>query len=249
MRIYYDVNRIPDTGPAETSSIILAALPDPPVGTMTRINGRFPFPVPDEIGALTVSSASRLLDNSVPADYLPGLVEAGLLRVSGKSNIVYNPLLKSADLSAFALAATFPPGEPCRYRFGRVGAATTGGVTIPAQNSYTVPVRPGLLLTSPTVAALPVSETVLYWKVYRVGATHEVVNYGTGDNTPAYKTLEELDPDELEVYVSADNGLNYELATTPLAPVAMAFPGADLILAFRNPSASDLVLASYALMY
>lgn len=249
MRIYYDVNRIPDTGPAETSSIILGVLPDPPVGTVTRINGRFPFHVPDEVGALTVTSASRLLNTASLPDYLPGLVEDGLQRVSGKTNVVYNPLLKSADLSAFALAATFPPGEPCRYRFGRVGTATTGGVTIPAENPHTAPARPGLLLTSPTVSGLPVSETVLYWKVYRVGATHEVVNYGTGDNTPAYKTLEEIDPDELEVYVSADNGLNYELVTTPFAPVTMVFPGTDLILAFRNPSSSDLVLASYALMY
>jgi hypothetical protein len=62
MRIYADVNRLPDNPAAEVESVIFQVAPSPPVGTLTPANGKFVVDIPDGVFPPRVDMASRLIN-------------------------------------------------------------------------------------------------------------------------------------------------------------------------------------------
>jgi hypothetical protein len=115
MRVYADVNGIPDLPPEPTSYIIQVG-PSPEVGTATPINGKFVVDIPDGVVVPAITPSTRLVD-SVSPDYLPGDIYDGLRRTfPGYANVEFNQLLTSTDMALLDTGATFPydPGPPIK---------------------------------------------------------------------------------------------------------------------------------------
>ena len=262
MRIFADVNRLPDLPAAEVSSVILQVAPSPSVGTLTPINGKFVVDVPDGVFPPRVTTDSRLLNPT--GEIVTGIYQGLLRAFPGYSNIIFNQLLTSADIDLLDPAATFPHdmGPPVRTwdsRFqtgtptGPTKGVAPGSVAVLGENPYTTPPRPGVLITknidisSPTGGA-GAKNFVVYWKVYRMTVTDDVMDFSTGTNTPAIKNLEEADQDDVEVFLSVNNGGGYT-PVTRLSPVATCDPGTDVRLAFVNHNRQKVYLTAYAVMF
>jgi hypothetical protein len=260
MRIYADVNRLPDAPLVETSSVIIQVAPSPPVGSSTPINGRFVVDIPEGVQPPLVNESSRLIN---PTGNIVAPIYEGLRRSFPRyANVVYNQLLTSADISLLDPLATFPfnPGPPAeswpsRFQTGdpMVGVAP-GAVSILPENPHTVPPRPGLLITDtidigPATGGLGAKNFVVYWKVYQMSVTHDVMNYTTADNAPAIKNLVEVDQDtEIEVYLSTNDGGGY-IPVTRLSPCVTCDPGTLIRLAFVNHNPHKVYLTAYAILF
>lgn len=262
MRIYADVNRLPDNPAAETASVILQVAPSPPPGTYTPANGKFVVDIPDGVVPPGVGMASRLIN---PTGNIVGSIYQNLLRAfPGYSNVVYNQLLTSADIDLLDPTATFPhdPGPPVhswpsRFQTGNPTGATKGvapgSVAVLGENPYTTPPRPGVLITknidiASLTGGLGAKNFVVYWKVYRMTVTDDVMDFSTGTNTPAIKNLEEADQDDVEVFLSVNNGGGYT-PVTRLSPAVTCDPGTDVRLAFVNHNRQKVYLTAYAVMF
>ena len=262
MRIYADVNRLPDNPAAEGSSVIIQVAPSPPVGTLTPANGKFVVDIPDGVFPPRVDMNSRLIN---PVGDIVGGIYQGLLRAfPGYSNVVYNQLLTSADIDLLDPTATFPhdPGPPVhswdsRFQTGTPTGATKGvapgSVALLGENLHTTPPRPGVLITknidiSASTGGLGAKNFVVYWKVYEMAVTDDVMNYSTGTNTPAIKNLVEVDQNDVEVFLSVNNGGGYT-PVTRLSPTVTCDPGTDVRLAFVNHNSHKVYLAAYAILF
>lgn len=263
MRIYADVNRLPDNPVAETDSVILQVAPSPLVGVSTPINGKFVVDVPDGVFPPRVTEASRLIDSS-SAGYLMGEIYENLRRsFAGYPHVVYNPLLTSSDVGELDPAATFPfdPGPPAqswpsRYQIGRAVApagVAPNSVAVLPENPYTTPPRPGVLITDtidvgPSTGGAGANNFVVYWKVYATNVTHDVMDYGTGGNSPAIKNLVEIPQDSIEVFLSVNDGAGYT-PVTRLSPCVTCDPGTLIRLAFVNHHPYKVYLTAYAVLF
>lgn len=262
MRIYADVNRLPDSPASETESVIIQVAASPPVGTLTPANGKFVVDIPDGVFPPRVDMSSRLIN---PVGNVVEGIYQGLLRAfPGYSNVVYNQLLTSADIDLLDPAATFPhdPGPPVhtwasRFQTGTPTGGTKGvspgSVAVLAENPYTTPPRPGVLITknidiSALTGGLGAKNFVVYWKVYGMSVTHDVMNFSTGTNTPAIKNLVEVDQNEVGVFLSVNNGGGYS-PVSRLSPTATCDPGTDVRLAFVNHNSHKVYLAAYAILF
>jgi hypothetical protein len=266
MRIYADINRLPDAG-AEPDLVIIQVAPTPAVGSApVPINGKFYVDIPDGVSPPAITAASKLLGG---ASIIPEIFTGLLSKFPKYSFVRSNTLLVSADVAALDLAATFPAsaGPPpvawtTRAQVGRgAGPGAVGlapnAVAILAQNNTTSPVRPGLLITD-TIdisADIPAgaSELVVYWKIHEYGVTSDVMDYDSpspGTNTAAIKQLSEVNqsPADFEVYLSTNDGTGYSLVSR-LIPCAVCGPGTLIRLAFVNKSTTKRYLASYAILY
>ncbi|OHD80637.1 MAG: hypothetical protein A3J97_05910 [Spirochaetes bacterium RIFOXYC1_FULL_54_7] len=264
MRIYADVNRFPDLLAGETSSVIIQVAGTPEVNTATPINGKFVVGIPDGVTPPVITSASRLLDPSVPPGILPTIYNSLLAQYPTYGNILYNPILNASDIAKLDATAVFPwdPGPPIktwssRFQTGTPLGGTKGvapnSVAVLPENSTTTPIRPGVLITDKIdIAAytggLGASSFVVYWKVYQMSVTNDVMNYTSGVNTPALKNLIEVDQDILDVFLSCDNGVGYTQASR-LATVSTGVPGNDVRLAFINHTRSKVYVTAYAVMF
>jgi len=266
MRIYADINRLPNAG-AEPASVIIQVAPTPAVGSSTPANGKFYVEVPEGVSPPVVTTSSRLL-GAVPANIVPAIYN-GLLRAFSRYDFVsYNALLVSADVDLLDLTATFPvdPGPPAvkyitRAQVGRGLAAEEGlapnSVALLAQNDTTTPARPGLLVTD-TIdisADIPAGTTdfLVYWKIHEYAVSADVMDYDSaspGTNEAAIKSLVEVDqsPSDLEVYLSANDGGGYSRVER-LVPCSVCDPGTLIRVAFINKSSTKRYIASYALLY
>lgn len=267
MRIYADINRLPNTGP-EPSSVIVQVAPTPPVGATTGSNGKFYVDVPDGVFPPAIGADSRLLGPS-PANIVPSIYGGLLARFPAYNYVRYNALLTSADVDLLDLSATFPvsPGPPpvsfrTRVQVGRGGILNAGlapnSVAVLPQNGTTTPVRPGCLITDTIDISgdLPggASSFLVYWKIHQFVVTPDVMAYdgpGVGTNEAASKKIEEIDqePADFEVWISANDGGGYSRVRR-LAPVTVCDPGTEIRLAFLNKSPTlKRYLAAYALIY
>lgn len=264
MRIYADVNRLPNAAPETTSTIIQVGL-SPSVGTQTPINGKFVVDIPEGVTPPRITELSRLVD-SVDPNYIVDDLYEGLRRAfPDYRNVVYNQLLTSNDVLGIDSTATFPyhPGPPARawasrYQTGRGSGAPVGlspcSVALLPENTTTAPPRPGLMVTktidiSAATGGRGANNFIVYWKVYRMVVTDDVLNYGTGANTPTIKNLLEINQDEIEVFLSVNDGAGY----TPvprLSPVVTCEPGTRLRLAFVNHHPINKVyITAYAVLF
>jgi len=267
MRIYADINRLPNVGP-EPDSVIIQVAPTPPVGSApVPSNGKFFVDVPDGVFPPPINAGSKLLGPG-PLNIVPSIFN-GLLRAFPRYSFVrYNALLVSADVDALDLTAEFPVSSgppPVKYitraQTGRGGVPNAGlapnSVAVLAQNSTTTPVRPGCLITD-TIdisADIPAgaSEFIVYWKIHEYTVTEDVMAYdgpGVGTNEAALKGLVEVEqsPADFQVYLSANDGGGYS-PVGRLVPCAVCDPGTLIRLAFVNTSPNKRYLASYALLY
>ena len=263
MRIYADVNRFPDLLAGETSSVIIQVAGTPEVNTVMPINGKFVVDIPDGVTPPVITSASRLLDPSVPPGILPTIYNSLLAQYPAYGNILYNPLLNSSDIAKLDATAVFPwdPGPPIktwasRFQTGTPLGGTKGvapnAVAILPENGTTTPVRPGVLITDKIdiggVVPLGASAFVVYWKVYQMSVTNDVMNYTSGVNTPALKNLIEVDQSLIDVFLSVDDGVGYTQVSR-LTTVSTGAPGTDVRLAFINHTNSKVYIAAYAVMF
>lgn len=267
MRIYADINRLPDVGP-EPDSVVIQVAPTPPVGSSpVPANGKFYVELPDGVSPPPIGVGSKLL-GPPPANILPAIYNGLLARFPKFSFVRYNALLTSADMAALDLGATFPgiPGPPpvtwaTRAQVGRAVGPNAGlapnAVALLPENTTTTPSRPGVLITDTIDISgdIPAGTTefLVYWKIHEYAVTPDVMDYdgpSSGTNEPAIKGLYEVDqsPTDLEVYLSANDGGGYS-PVRRLIPCAVCDPGTQIRLAFVNKSPTKRYLASYALLY
>lgn len=265
MRIYADINRLPNSGP-EPDSVIVQVSPTPPEGTSVPSNGKFYVDVPEGVFPPAISFASRILGGG---SFLPQIYNGLLRQFPAYRFVRFNPLLTSADVDGLDLTATFPVSggpPPVSYRtraqVGRGGILNAGlapnSVAILPQNSVAVPVRPGVLITdtidiSPDVPA-GASNFAVYWKFHEYSVTPDVMAYdgpNVGLNEASMKNLLEVnqEPADFEVYLSANDGGGYSRVRR-LVSLPVCDPGTLIRLAFVNKSPSTKrYLASFALLY
>lgn len=261
MRIYADVNRLPDLSVNETDSVIIQVSPTPPVGTYTPVNGKFVVDIPDGVVPPTINETSRLIN---PLNNVVDPIFQGLLRAfPGYRNVSYNPLLTSTDLALLDTTATFPfnPGPPVQFwstraQTGRVGVpagVAPNSVAMLAENPHPNPPRPGLLITDtidigPATGGVGANNFLVYWKVYTMMVTEDVMDYSTGINSPALKNLVEVQQDIVDVYLSVNDGGGYT-PVTRLSPCVTCDPGTLVRLAFVNHNPTKVYLAAYAILF
>jgi hypothetical protein len=261
MRIYADVNRLPDLPVNETDSVIIQVSPTPPVGTYTPVNGKFVVDIPDGVVPPTINETSRLIN---PLNNVVDSIFQGLLRAfPGYRNVSYNPLLTSTDLALLDTTATFPfnPGPPVQFwstraQTGRVGVpagVAPNSVAMLAENPHPNPPRPGLLITDtidigPATGGVGANNFLVYWKVYTMMVTEDVMDYSTGINSPALKNLVEVQQDIVDVYLSVNDGGGYT-PVTRLSPCVTCDPGTLVRLAFVNHNPTKVYLAAYAVLF
>lgn len=261
MRIYADINRLPDVGPEPESVIIQVA---PTGSTPVPVNGKFYVDVPEGVAPPTISATSRLLG---PGNIVGTLFEGLLAKFPRYNFIHYNALLTSADVDGLDLTASFSdPGPPLtsfstRAQVGR-GAGVNGGlapnsVAVLPLNSTTSPARPGVLITdtidiSGDVPA-GVNEFLVYWKIHQYTLSHDISAYDgpdAGANEASLKRLVEIDqePAGFEVYLSANDGGGYSRVRR-LMPCVVCDLGTNIRLAFLNTSPDKIYIANYAILY
>lgn len=263
MRIYADVNRLPDLPVNETSSVIIQVSPTPPVGTYTPVNGKFVVDIPDGVYPPRITEASRLINTAAP-NYITGEIFENLRRAfAGYRHVVSNPLLTSADVGLLDPTATFPfdPGPPAqswpsRCQLGRAAApagVAPNSVAVLPENPYATPPRPGVLITDtidigPVTGGVGANNFIVYWKVYTMTVTDDVMDYGAGTNTPAIKNLVEAPQDIVEVFLSVNDGAGYT-PVNRLSPCVTCDPGTLLRLAFVNHNPYKVYLTAYAVLF
>lgn len=238
------------------SNQILGTEATPDVGDSSVVNGKYVIPIP-EGAAVTVDSATTLV--SLETDIAAEL----LVRYPMFSNILYYPLISTADVADLDLTATGPGGIISRAMIGRaVGAPPSIGISqnntvILPQNNATTPARPGCLVTT-TITAIPgADEAMLWWWISSINTTEDV-NHGTGAtanvNNPAYRTMTEVnqEPAGLTAYLSNDNGTTWVEATR-LIPTDLSATGfgdtkatASATVA-ASPSTATLTIGGVAL--
>lgn len=261
MRIYADVNRLPDLPINETDSVIIQVSPTPPVGTYTPVNGKFVVDIPDGVVPPTINETSRLIN---PLNNVVDPIFQGLLRAfPGYRNVSYNPLLTSTDLALLDTTATFPfnPGPPVQFwstraQTGRVGVpagVAPNSVAMLAENPHPNPPRPGLLITDtidigPATGGAGANNFLVYWKVYTMSVSEDEMDYSTGINNPALKNLVEVQQDIVDVYLSVNDGGGYT-PVTRLSPCVTCDPGTLVRLAFVNHNPTKVYLAAYAVLF
>ena len=266
MRIYADINRLPNVGP-ELASVIIQVAPTPPVGAApVPVNGKFYVDLPEGVAPPRIDLASKLL-GPAPANIIPAIFDGLLAKYTKFSFVQYNALLVSTDVADLDLTATFPASAAppvtwaTRAQVGR-GAGPDAGlapnsVAVLPQNNTTTPARPGLLITD-TIdisADIPAGTTefLVYWKIHEYAVTQDVMTYDgptPGANEAAIKQLFEVEqsPVDFEVYLSANDGGGYS-PVRRLVPCAVCDPGTLIRLAFVNKSPTKRYIASYALLY
>jgi hypothetical protein len=190
-------------------------------------------------------------------------------------NIVFNPLLASADMAVFDFTATVDNSGsdvlpaptpyvgifPTRAQSGR--EASPAGLTplstaiLPA-NNQTTPPKPGVLVTdtidiSAATGGEGASNFLVYWKVYQIVVSDEIMSdWGllSGTNQAAIKSLVEIDPETsgFVVAISTDDGSTYQ-PVEHLEPISFCLPGTNIRLAFLNTTSDKIYLATYAVMF
>lgn len=261
MRIYADVNRLPDLPANETSSVIIQVEPSPPLGSVTTINGKFVVDIPDEVTPPDITPASRLINPAIPANLVTDAIYQSLLRLfPAYQNIVYNQLLTSADIALLDAAATFPhlPGPPVqtwssRFQTGSGAGVAPMSVALLPENTAVAPPRPGLLITdtidiSVATGGLGAKNFLVYWKVYEMTVTDDVMDYTVVINNPARKGLVEVDQNEIDVFLSVNDGGGYT-PVSRLLPCVTCDPGSDVRLAFVNHNPHKVYLTAYAVAF
>lgn len=258
MRIYADVNRLPDVPFNETESVIIQVAPTPPVGTYTPVNGKFVVDVPDGVPVPPINVDSRIIN---PINNVVDPIFQGLLRAfPGYRHTVYNALLTSTDIALLDATATFPfdPGPPAqswpvRFQTGGGSGVAPGSVALLPANLYAFAPKPGLIVTDtidigPLTGGLGAKSFLVYWKVYQMSVSDDVMNYSTGENTSAIKNLVEMDQTMIECFLSVNDGAGYT-PVTRLSPCVTCDPGTLIRLAFVNHNPFKVYLAAYAVMF
>jgi hypothetical protein len=267
MRIYADINRLPNVGP-ELTSVIIQVAPTPPVGSASvPTNGKFYVDIPEGVSPPPILITSQLLGVG-PTDIVPVIYANLLARFPRYSYVRYNTLLISADVDALDLTASFPvaPGPPpetyvTRAQVGRGGFVNAGlapnSVAVLSQNNTTTPPRPGCLITDTIDISGDIlagtTDFLVVWKIHEYTVTSDVMAYdgpNVGLNQAAIKQLVEVDqsPVDFEVWLSPNDGGGYS-PVRRLIPCVVCDPGTLIRLAFINKSPTKRYLASYAVMY
>ena len=246
---------------------IVAADATPEIGDPTTVNGRYFVTIPE--GAdVTVDATSHLTPQD--ATSISGLAASGLLaRYPMYDGVVFNFFLEGSDVAALDLSPVSPTPTARvahafvgpRYVVGRSGAAPVGiapntiGV-LPVSASRTV-AAPGLIVTDTIDVSVPApagtQDAMVWWRLAVTATSSDVVaGYGAtaGVNTPALKTLTEIEADDpdIDVFASNDDGVTW-VAVSPLTPFQFAASDTNLRLAFANYSASTVVVLAYAILY
>lgn len=254
MRIYCDANALPDGFVGETSSVILQTGPTPAIGTNTPINGKFIIDVPDGAPPPVIDPSTRILNPSVPG-LLPVMYNSFLALYPQYSHIVYNNLLTSNDMSGIDLSATITISatpRSCRAQIGRAAGRSgtvPGGIVVSPINAATG--APGVLITNTIDISGFTGGTanyLVYWKVYSVNTTDDVMNYSNGHNQPAIKSAVEIDQNSITTYLSDDDGVTYT-AVGRLKSVTLGAPGNHLRLAFVNSTSQKVYITAFAVMF
>lgn len=252
MRIFADINRIG----SDPRDFVIQVSPDQET---TVMNGKFVIDVPDGVTPpLEIPSDVSTLNH--------GMTEQFLARYPRYQFIEMNWLCTDNDSAKLDLAASLTLGTgptatswPSRAQVGRNGAMSHNGMApnsacVLPVNTGVTPVRPGVLITDTIDVSGDrpdgVSDVMLYWRVFQFTTSHDVMNYATGANSPAVKTLTEPDQSlaDLEVYVSVNDGAGYVKASR-LQPTTPCDSGSSIRVAFVNHGATPLYLAAYAVLY
>lgn len=223
------------------------------------MNGKFIFDVPD--GVLVPST----MPSTVTA-LLDGMYNQLLARNPRYGFIHHNALVTDADSGELDLTAGITLGEGptaqnwiSRAQVGRSGSISHNGlapnsVCILPANAGVTPVRPGVLITDTLDVSGDrpdgVTDVMIYWRILQFSTSHDVMNYTSGTNTPAIKTLTEPDQsmDDFEVYVSVNDGTGYTRVNR-LQPHTPCDSGSRIRVAFVNHGTTPIYLAAYAVLY
>jgi len=250
----------------------------PDYGGTSRTTGHFFVPMPYSVG-IEVDSSSYLIpqdSGSIPGQLSSEL----LVRFPMYDHILFEFFLESADIGDLDLstvagvqptAATvaneappaFSPNVPCvrgaRCQVGRSGAAPVGI----APNSVAMLNRRdqtyGAILTNAVdISGLNptnpgTDEVMMWWELARPSVSEDVLQgFGatSGQNSPAAKTLERLDPETSGVYVyaSVDDGASW-YRVEYLEPTDLANAGSDLRVCFINTTGQKVYLLGYAVLF
>ena len=225
-----------------TTGNIIQSEKTPAIGVERAFNGKFPVDIPVSV---ELSSTSYVLPVD-GGDVLTQSMQALLSQYPMYSHVVFNFLLTNSDIADLDMTAVFPGMAPQATR-ALVGPGT---VCILGQNDKVSPSRPGVLITD----TIDISgyggadEFLLWWKLYDWNTSADVTYDGI--NTPALRNLIEVDnePSGLTVYISNDDGANYEEASL-MTPTPLPVLGNDVRVAFVNTGTDKRYLAAYAILF
>ena len=102
----------------------------------------------------------------------------------------------------------------------------------------------GVLITD-TITTTSKDKFLVYWKVATVSYGQE---QSINANVPSTMTYQILDPSDIQVYISNDDGVSYTEANY-LTPVSFPSASTTLRLAFVNNSLNKIHLLGYAILY
>ena len=102
----------------------------------------------------------------------------------------------------------------------------------------------GVLITD-TITTTSKDKFLVYWKVAFVSYGQE---QSVNANVPSTMTYEILEPSDIQVYISNDDGVSYTEANY-LTPVSFPSASTTLRLAFINNSLNKIHLLVYAILY
>ncbi len=193
--------------------------------TITDMNGKYLL---DEPETTKVSLA-----NSIPT-IQSDIQDSFLALYPDYTDITFKSLPVQSDFDASALYTTYP--SRCQ-----LGSDYNTCAILPKNentNAY------GVLITD-TITTTSKDKFLVYWKV-------AIVSYGQEQsvnvNVPSTMTYEILEPSDIQVYISNDDGVSYTEANY-LTPVSFSSASTTLRLAFINNSLNKIHLLGYAILY
>lgn len=194
--------------------------PDPAYGSNSNITGDYLIPAVDGT-AISVTASSYVLPIN-GGDVSSQIFGQLLARFPQYRHVYFNPLLRTTDLAALDLAATWlrsisdPAGGPNPILYPFPTRAKVSGGTTPAPMTVSIlplnntgsllptarPNMPGVLITenidlTAATTGIGADDFMVYWKVYTIFDDQDIAGCGLGStqgvNTPAYRRAVEID--------------------------------------------------------
>jgi len=274
MRVYIDLGGHDPTGTSSGRIIKYDKTPDTSV--QTTLNGHYVLEIP-EGSSVVVDGASYIFPQN--ASSIGGKAAQDLLvRYPMYDHALYNFLLDNSDISSLDLGASVPHPTSANttpalagglaaptYSRCKTGRSSGPGPVGMAPNRtailsrsftkaidvYGSVVSKNVDITSYNPANPGTDEVLVWWRISKFNTTQDVKTlYGTGTDTPALNSIEEIaqEPFDFSVWVSNDNGVSW-YETSYLEPVDLVSSGKDIRIAFVNQGDDPLYLLGYCILF
>lgn len=237
------------------SDMVVEVLEDPELGSLRDLTGKSVIYLPGD-----------------PPNPLPTTVsdlESWVSQVHLSNNPQYgfahtNLIIRSQDSDEFDLTQTltYDAGPPAlswtsRGQVGRHGAPSANGFCVGSVKVFQInksvsPNRPGMLVTKDidvsSYAPSGVSSVWVTWKVYESFTSEDILTPDGSQNISAARYVGEIppEPENFEVWVSADDGAHYTRASFSAATTVTA--GTKIRVAFVNKSDDPVFVTSYSVL-